>query len=195
MLTRRSSLLLPVLLADCGGGEGPRSYPPLHYDYLTPLGLNVGAIRIEQRFVPSGAAPDVSQFDPVPPLRALRAMGEDRLQALGTADQAVFVILDATLARRRDTLSGNFAVELGIYTAPNARAGFAQASVSRRYTGDLDDLPGRLYDLTKDMMDRLNVEFEYQVRRALRPWLLSAGAARTPVEQQPLTPEPPPALP
>ena len=59
-----------------------------------------------------------------------------------------------------------------------------------RYTGDLGDLPGRLYDLTKDMMDRLNVEFEYQVRQALAPWLLSAGATQAPVEQQPLTQEP-----
>jgi hypothetical protein len=122
-------------------------------------------------------------------------MAEDRLQAFGSAGQAVFVIQDASLVRRRDTLSGNFSVELGIYTAPGARAGFAQASVSGRFTGDLDDLPGRLYDLTKDMMDRLNVEFEYQVRHALAPWLLSAGATQAPVEQQPLTQEPLPTTP
>ncbi len=106
MLTRRTSLLLPLLLGGCGGGE-ERSYPPLRYDYLTPLGLNVATIRIEQRFVPSGVAPDVSQYDPAPPLRALRAMAEDRLQALGSAGQAVFVIQDASLVRHGDTLSGN----------------------------------------------------------------------------------------
>jgi hypothetical protein len=194
MLTRRASLLLPLLAAGCGGGE-KRDYPPLRYDYLTPLPLNVAAIRIEQRFVPSGAAPDVSQFDPAPPLGALRAMAEDRLQALGSAGQAVFVIRDASLLRRGDTLSGNLAVELGIYTAPNARAGYAQASVSGRFTGDLDDLPGRLYDMTKSLMDRMNVEFEYQVRHALGAWLLAAGAARAPVEQQPLTPAPLPVSP
>ena len=38
-------------------------------------------------------------------------------------------------------------------------------------------------------MDRMNVEFEYQVRRALAPWLLPAGAVQAPVEQQPLTQE------
>ena len=194
MLTRRASLLPLLLLAGCGGGE-KRDYPPLRYDYLTPLGLNVATVRIEQRFVPSGAAPDVSQFDPAPPLRALRAMAEDRLQALGSAGQAVFLIRDASLLRRGDTLSGNLVVELGIYTAPNARAGYAQASVSGRFTGDLDDLPGRLYDMTKSLMDRMNVEFEYQVRHALGPWLLAAGAARAPVEQQPLTPTPLPVSP
>ena len=88
--------------------------------------------------------------------------------------------------RRRDTLSGNLAVELDIYNTPTTRAAFAQASVTGTFTGDLDDLPGRLYDMTKSMMDRMNVEFEYQVRRALGSWLLPAGAAQAPVEQQPL---------
>jgi hypothetical protein len=194
MLTRRGSLLLPLLLAGCGGGE-ERSYPPLRYDYLTPLRLNVAAIQIEQRFVPSGVPPDVTQDDPMPPARALRAMAEDRLQSLGSADRAVFIIQDASLVRRRDTLSGNLSVELAIYNTPTTRVAFAQASVTGTYTGDLDDLPGRLYDMTKSMMDRMNVEFEYQARRALRSWLLPAGAVQAPVQQQPLMQEPLPMAP
>jgi hypothetical protein len=195
MLTRRTSLLLPLVLAGCGGDERPRVYQPLRYDYLTPLRLNVAAIQIEQRFVPSGAAPDVSQYDPEPPLRALRAMAEDRLQASGNANQAVFVIQNASLARRRDSLLGNFSVELDIVTQANPRAAFAQASVSGTFSGDLDDLPRRLYDLTKDLMDRMNVEFEYQIRRSLGPWLLPEGAAQAPVQQQPLTETPLPQSP
>ena len=195
MLTRRRSLLLPLLLAGCGGGEPERGFPPLHYDYLTPLRLNVAAIQIEQRFVPSGAAPDVTQYDPVPPVRALRTMAEDRLQALGSAGNAVFAIQNASLARRRDTVSGNLSVELAIYPTADTRAAFAQASVSGAFTGDLDDLPARLYDLTKSMMDRMNVEFEYQVRRSLGAWLLTAGAPQAPVEQQPLTQTPLPFAP
>jgi hypothetical protein len=189
---------LPVLLSACGGEERPRAYAPLHYDYLVPLRLNVSTIQIEQRFVPSGAPPDVSQYDPVPPVTALRTMAGDRLQALGTADLAVFVIQDASLTRRGDTLSGNFSVQLNIYNTPTNRAAYAQASVSSTYSGNLDDLSARLYDMTKDMMDRMNVEFEYQVRRSLGPWLLPAGAVRPPVESQPLGPSGPgeqPAVP
>ena len=189
MLTRRASLLLPLLVAACGDEE--RDYPPLRYHYLTPLQLNVASIQVEQRFVPSGAAPDVSQYDPVPPLQALRAMAEDRLQALGSADQAVFIIQDASLTRHGDTISGHFAVELDIVNAPARRAGYAQAEVSGSYTGDLDDLPGRLYDMTKSLMDRMNVEFEYQARRSLGPWLINTVAVPKPVQQQPLTPAPP----
>ena len=49
--------------------------------------------------------------------------------------------------------------------------------------------------MTKSMMDRMNVEFEYQVRRALGSWLLPAGAVQAPVQQQPLMQEPLPMAP
>jgi hypothetical protein len=190
-LSRRSSLLLPFVLAACGGRE-ERVYLPLHYGHLTPLRLNVGAIQIEQRYVPSSASPDVSQLDPMPPVQALRNMGTDRLQAFGSTGQAVFVIQEASLIRQRDNILGSFAVELDVYTADNTRAGFAQARVTRRVTGDPDDLPPTLYDMTKDLMDTMNVEFEYQVRRSLRGWLVPDGAVQAPVQEQPLTPPPPP---
>jgi hypothetical protein len=190
-LSRRSSLLLPFAFAACGGRE-ERVYPPLHYGHLTPLRLNVGAIQIEQRYVPSSALPDVSQLDPMPPVQALRNMGTDRLQAFGGAGQAVFVIQEASLIRQHDIILGSFAVELDVYTPDNTRAGFAQARVTRRFTGDLDDLPATLYDMTKDMMDTMNVEFEFQVRRSLRGWLIPDGAVQAPVQEQPLTPPPPP---
>jgi hypothetical protein len=185
-LTRRSSLLLPFLLAACGGLK-QRLYPPLHYGYLTPLRLNVAAVQVEQRFVPSGVSPDVSQLDPVPPPQALRNMAEDRLQAFGSTGQAVFVIQDASLVRQSDKILGSMAVELDIYPSPNVRAAYAQARVSRTYSGDVDDLPSTLYDMTKDMMDAMNVEFEFQLHRALHDWLLPEGAPQAPVQQQPLT--------
>ena len=100
-----------------------------------PLRLNVAAIQIEQRFVPSGVSPDVSQFDPVPPVLALRTMAEDRLQALGSADLAMFVIQNASLVRQGDTITGNFAVQLDIYNTPTNRAAYAQASVSGELHG------------------------------------------------------------
>lgn len=189
MLSRRTSLLLPLLLAACGGEE-KHNFAPLHYGYLLPLQLNVGTIQIEQRFIPSGVPPDVSQYAPNPPVQALRAMAEDRLQALGSADLAVFIIQDASLVRRRDTITGNFAVELDIFNGPNQRAAFARASVSGSFSGDLDDLPARLYEMTRNMMDRMNVEFEFQVRKSLGSWLVSGSAVRQPVEQQPLTATP-----
>ena len=103
-------------------------YPPLHYGHLTPLRLNVAAIQIEQRYVPSGVAPDVSQLDPMPPVQALRNMAAERLQAFGSSGQAVFVIQEASLIRQRDTLLGSFAVELDVYTSADTRAGLCRGT-------------------------------------------------------------------
>ena len=87
------------------------------------------------------------------------------------------------------------AVELDIYTSANTRAGFAEARVSRTHSGDVDDLRATLYDMTKDMMDTMNVEFEFQLRRSLRDWLLPDSAVPIPVQQQPLIQQAPPARP
>jgi hypothetical protein len=123
-------------------------------------------------------------------------MATDRLQALGATGTAVFSILNAALIRKDDTLSGTFEVELDVYSAPDTRAAYATASVTGSYSGDLDDIRSRLYDMTRSLMDRMNVEFEYQVRRSLGGWLLSAGVPQAPVQQQPLIVSPPPgALP
>jgi hypothetical protein len=118
-------------------------------------------------------------------------MATDRLLAFGGAGKAVFVIQEASLIRQHSTILGNFAVELDIYPSGPTRAGFAQARVTRSYTGDIDDMASTLYDMTKVMMDTMNVEFEFQVRRSLGAWLLAEGASQAPVEQQPLAPRSP----
>jgi hypothetical protein len=195
-LTRRVSLLLPFILAACGG-EVRTDFPALRYTYLPPFRLNVANIQIEQHFVPSGVPPDVSQFDPEPPVDALRQLAQDRLVAVGTANTAVFAITDASLTRRGDVITGQMTVELSIIGPDGERLGFARAEVSRQRTGGTDDLRGTLYDVTKAMMDSMNVEFQYQLQRNLPQWLVTAAAVPPPVQAEPLpmTPGEPPSLP
>lgn len=189
-ITRRMSLLLPFVLAACGGEE-PRSFPTLRYQYLPPIGLNVANIRVEQHFIPSGVPPDVTNLDPARPSDALGAMAEDRLKALGSTGTAVFVIQDASLVKQGDVITGTMDVLLNIYPAPDGpRVAFAEARVTRQRRGSVDDLPSTLYDMTKAMMDAMNVEFEYQVRRRLRDWLATGTAVVPPVQAQPLEPGP-----
>jgi hypothetical protein len=193
LLTRRASLLLPFVLAGCGGKPDRTEFPPLRYQYLPPIRLNVAGIDVQQRFYPSGAPPDITELDPEHPVEALRAMAEDRLQALGAGGQAVFGITNASLTQQDDVITCALAVVLEIYPTPGIRSGFAQAFASRQHSGPVDDMRATLYDLTSAAMDAMNVEFEYQIRRALAPWLISA--APTPVQQQPLDggpTEPPP---
>jgi hypothetical protein len=189
------SLLLPLALAACGGP--PPSYPTLRYDYLPPIRLNVASIEVQQDYVPSGVAPDVSPLDPAPPVAALRQMAADRLKPFGPAGRAVFVIQNASLIQEDDTITGTFAVRLDIYTSANSRVGYAEARVSHSHSGHIDDMHSVLYDMTKQLMDEMNVQFEYQVVHSLRDWVVSGTAMPTPVQQQPLvTPgsAPPPPL-
>jgi hypothetical protein len=189
-LTRRSALLLPLVLAACGG-EDERVFEPLRYNYLPPIQLNVASIAVEQRFVPSGIDPDVSGMDPVPPVEALKAMANDRLQAFGTTNKAVFAILDGSLVRQDDGVNGSMAVSLTIFDGSGTQLGFAEARVQSRRAGVSGNLAPVLYDMTKAMMSDMNVEFEYQLRHNLKDYLTSPAAPDTPVEQAPL--EQPPA--
>jgi hypothetical protein len=184
-LTRRFALLLPLALAACGG-ENDEAFEPLRFNYLPPIQLNVASIAIEQRFVPSGVAPDVSGQDPAPPIATLRAMANDRLQAFGTANRAVFAVLDASMTQENDIIRGTFAVSLTIQADDGNQLGFAEARVESRHSGRIDDLRSVLYDMTKSMMNDMNVEFEYQIHRNLKTWLTSAVAPDTPVQQTPL---------
>jgi hypothetical protein len=190
-LSRRFVLLLPVLLAGCGEDEEP-VFEPLRFNYLPPIQLNVASIEVQQRFMPSGVAPDVSGQDPAPPILALTAMGNDRLQAFGTANKAVFAILDASLTRVGDEIDGSFAVSVTILDDNGTQLGFAEARIRSQHTGRIRDLRAVLYDVTKTMMSDptgksdMNIEFEYQIRKNLRPWLTSDTAPPTPVEQTPL---------
>jgi hypothetical protein len=193
-LSRRAILTLPLLLAACGGddsSEPANAFPPLRYDYLPPIQLNVASVEIQQQFIPSGLPPDVTAADPVQPIDALKEMANDRLQSLGTSNKAVFAILNASLTREEDVIRGSLSVSLTIYDGDNAQQGYAVATVDRSHSGDIDNLGKALYAFTKALMNDMNVEFEYQVRRNLKNWLASSAAPDTPVQQDPLDQPPP----
>jgi hypothetical protein len=194
-LTRRFVLLLPLAVAACGGYDDDVVFAPLRYNDLPPIQLNVASLAVEQRFIPSGVAPDVSNRDPAPPVEALKAMANDRLQAFGTSNKAVFAILDASLTRDDDVLTGSFAVSLTILDDNGTQLGYAQARVQSRHTGRIDDLRAVLYDMTKALMNDMNIEFEYQIRHHLKNWLTTSAAPAAPVERTPLDGSETPAAP
>ena len=178
-LPRRAALLLlwvlPGAVAACGEDAPARAMPPLRYAYLAPLRLNVAAVDVGDAPPPS---PGEAQ-SPAPWGTTRRQMALDRLAAGGTSGRAVFTIETARVDRGGVGLNGQMAVRLDILTADGARAGFAEARVSRSSSIN-GDLRGALYDITRQMMDDMNVELEFEIRRSLRDWL-----------QDP-TPDPPP---
>jgi hypothetical protein len=196
-LSRRSALLLPLLLASCGGDhEPPRAFPPLTYDYLTKIRLDVARIDVDDSWTPKQyGRQHVEYLSPVAPLDALRRMGQDRLIPGGSNGHAVFVIDDASIVQVGGRWEGNFAVHLDVSSGDGTRSGYAEARVSRvRSLPDDDSAEGiraALYDMTRQMMDDMNVEFEYQIRRSLRDYLqsVSPGAPTpAPVQTQDLAP-------
>lgn len=184
-------LLLAVLLpslAACGDTPSARrDFPPLAFDYLTPLRLNVASVDIRDQTAPGPS--DLGGQAPIPPVAALRQMAQDRIKPGGSTGTAVFIISDASINRVGGGVAGNMAVQLDILLADGTRAGFAEARVQRRRSSSRDDdLNGTLYDLVRDMMDDMNVELEFQVRRSLKDWLQVTTTAPLPaaVQQQDL---------
>lgn len=195
-MLRRTVLLLPLLLAACGGEDMPQrtEFPALHYDYLTPLRLNVAAVD-----VPDAPPPGpLDAMNPAPPGQTLRRMAMDRIGAGGATGRAAFVVDQASVTQSGESLSGVMAVHLDVLRPDGGRSAFAEARVTRQASlPRRTELPGALYDMTRAMMDDMNVELEFQARRSLRDWLQSAetAPAPAPVQQQNLSAPGQPATP
>ena len=197
--TRRLMLALPwlgaALLASCAEAPGPPAvFPPLNFDYLTKLRLNVATIDVENAWTPSTVpgGQHVEALAPVSPADALRLMAQQRLIPAGGDGHAVFVIEDASIVQFPDRFDGNMQVHLDVASADGTKAGYAEARVSRTLTivdRSADSVRAAMYDLVRQLMTDMNVEFEFQVRRSLHDYLQpDAGTAPppAPVEQQDL---------
>ena len=185
-LGRRTLLLLPLAVSGCGGDRPTRQgFPALTFGYLTPIRLNVASVE-DAPLPPPGP---LDALDPAPPGPTLLQMAQDRLTAGGSLGRALFTVETATLTRSGNGLDGTFSVRLDVMTSDGTRAAFAQARVSRRVDGIGSDLRAALYDITAQMMNDMNVEFEFQVKQSLRDWLQETTTAPAPaaVEQQPLS--------
>ncbi|MDA8050080.1 MAG: hypothetical protein M0002_08755 [Rhodospirillales bacterium] len=189
---RRVLILLPLAAAGCATGAAvSENFPQLRYNYLPKLRLSVASIEIENAWQPSGDVDHLESLSPETPLAALRQMAKDRLAAYGTSGKAVFVIEDASLVKSDSELIGSFAVRLNVYSANGTKSGFAEARVSETEhapSGEGSALRQALYDLTRRIMNTMNVEFEYQLRRSLGEWLVHASATPAVIEAKPLGP-------
>jgi hypothetical protein len=166
-------------LAGCGGGDDlPKSFDPLHYDYLPRLTLQVSSVEIDDSWVPRSGVREVGNLAPTPPVEALRTMAQDRLGAGGPPGRAVFVIDDASIVQVRDNYEGRFVVHLDVMSSDGTRTGYAEARVTRTQSIGRDTPNARRAELAAmvdKMMSDMNVEFEFQVRRSLRGFLMGNG--------------------
>lgn len=192
------AVLLCLALAACGDDTPPQVFAPLDYGYLTKLRLNVAGITIEDARPPDtgGGAPHAESLSPVTPYDGLKTLAAERLVASGNAGQGHFVIEDASIVEGPGRLDGALAVRLDVETSGGTKSGFAEAKVVRTQAGGPADPDGgrnAAYQLTKSMLDDMNVELEFQIRHSLHDYLQSTSGAlpaSTPVQSQDLPPPP-----
>lgn len=194
-----AALTTPLLLAGCGGDEGvPQSFPPLRYNYLAPISLNVAAIQTRVNYAPIQNGTDLDPMSPEAPLQAVQQMIQDRLVAGGSGGTAVITINSASINQVTDTAVGNISLRLEVISADGRSRGYTDASVSRTRTMPSDTsqaaLRAFLYAMTQDLVNAENVELEYQIRQNLPRWILGGGSAviggpsaPTPVQAVPLS--------
>jgi hypothetical protein len=183
---RRAALLLPLLAAACASNDiAPPPPAPPSYGYLTPLRLNV----LEIEVVEPAPGPAFRTDPPAPLSPGVLAvqMGRDRLVPVGTTGRARFLIDSATLVREPASGGGLFSqrterltcvvhVRVEIMGGDGRRVGFTEAEVRRSATVVVEGPNSRARaadQIVRQAMDDLNVEFEFQLRRNLRDWIMT----------------------
>ena len=170
-----SALAFSLGLGGCADNEPVQTFPPADYSYLSQLHLNVATINIQDEAAPT---PDsLSAKAPTPPDQALKQMANQRLVASGQTGQADFIIKQAYISAAGDNvISGAMDVQLNVADAGNLHTGYIHARISRKLdTGSKSATSrGSLYELTNQMMQDMNVELEFQIRKKLMSWMTDA---------------------
>ncbi|MFT8417700.1 MAG: hypothetical protein ABF636_02555 [Acetobacter sp.] len=177
-----ATLVLPAALAGCADQKQPTQFAPLNYEYLGQLHLNVATLDVVDNSITNPEPGDIGDRSPAPPDHALRQMAADRLVATGNAAAAAtahFVIDRAFILHQPGgTLDGQMDIHLDILNPEGKRVATASAQATQTLHPDPSqdvESPANLYEITKDMMQTINVEFEYQIRHSLNKWLVDAG--------------------
>ena len=162
---------LAAALAGCGGSEPLPAPPRLQgYAYLTPLRLNVADLEVID-------TPQQGRVDPPAPIlpaAEVARMGRDRVFPSGTTGRARFVVEAADLIHAGDSVAVVLRARVEVLN-DDRRVAFAEAEARRAVSGIGSGTAAHARaaeTLMVRAMEDLNVEFELQVRRNLRDWLL-----------------------
>jgi hypothetical protein len=198
MIRRRTALLaLPAGLAACATPVPMVEGPPIGYRHLTPLRLDVATLTIDEE-TPIAGPNDLGRTLQPSAAEAVRTMGRDRLFAFGTENTARFVVVRAQVLREAGPpAAGLFATQgerldcqltcrLEIRNPTGLRLGFAEATAARTRTVESDPALRMAVaeTLLRQAMFDLNTEFEFQLRRALRAYLVEGDRAAPPLPVQ-----------
>jgi len=182
---------LPLLAAACSSPAPAPQLPPLTYNALPPIRLDVAQVQIDQSYQAPGTAPHIDHLFPQIPAQVAAQWARDRLQAAGQSGQAVYTVTDAsatdTVLPRSQDLSAmftteqsnrydlNIAVRLQLTSGDGARHGTVQVSAARSQTVSEKTTPEQRkvvwYQLTQQTMNDLNVKLERDIGAHLAGFL------------------------
>jgi hypothetical protein len=178
---------LAACLTACSGSPPPppQVFAPLSYNYLPPIVLTVSTVNLQNDYVPDPAAATLNSENPSPLPDTIMAMAQHRLVANGTPGTATFTLQTAAIEPVGDNYVGNVSVRLDVVSADGRKTGYTVASVNVTQTApDSDasqnDIQAELYNITKQLMDRLNVQLQYQIQSNMGSWVSYATNAAVP---------------
>ncbi|MDF7674114.1 hypothetical protein PT277_07360 [Acetobacteraceae bacterium ESL0709] len=152
----------------------PETFPKPDYSYLPKMNLNIARLDVSDDAVPKKNS--LAAKSPIPPDETLRLMAHQRLNPTGTSGAGLFTITEARISGTSDDiLIGDMTVRLTLDDDTHGRHAEIIAQVTHQ-----DNLSGKnskqheLYELTRRLMDDMNVELEYQIRKNMGSWLTDA---------------------
>ncbi len=180
MTFRATCRALPVLgvlaVAACGGAPPPppQNFAPLNYSYLPPITLKVATINVVNQYMPDPGAAGLIAQDPANPVSALTDVLNRRLIPSGTPGTATATIESASIEQAGPDLTGVMTVRVDVQSADGLSTGYTIASVTHSATApdDPGQMQAALYDMTKQLMDGINVQLQYQLQHNLGSWIV-----------------------
>jgi len=200
MIRRLLPMVAAAGLAGCGGSPPPPSFPPLDYSYLPPITLRVATINVVNGYTPDPGAATLLGQDPETPGDALTGELNHRLLPSGAPGNATATIETASIDQIGGNLTGTLTVQVNVSSADGLRTGYTEASVTQSDpapdpTSSETDVQAALYQLTKELMNQMNVQLQYQVEHNLGSWVVNgpgagaaSGAPASGIEAAPLGP-------
>ncbi len=173
--------LLLAGIAGCSSPPPPQTFPPLNYSYLPPIVLKVATVNVINQYVPDPNAAQWIGQDPAPPPTVLQTELTRRLVGAGTPGTATVTIGAASIDSAGGNLVGAMTVRVDVASADGRHTGFTEATVSHTQTApDSDasqnDTQAALYGMTKQLMDAMNVQLQYQIQHDLADWVIAGPA-------------------
>ncbi len=180
MTFRAACRALPMLgvlaMTACGGAPPPPppNFAPLNYSYLPPITLKVATINVVNQYMPDPGAAGLIAQDPANPVTALTDLLNRRLIPSGTPGTATATIESASIEQAGPNLTGVMTVRVDVLSADGLSTGYTIASVTHSATApdDASQMPAALYDMTKQLMDGINVQLQYQLQHNLGSWIV-----------------------